>query len=88
MVFHMPVAARIPGVCGVALSETVAVTDSGCETLTAPTRSSEWSRPEPASTCHSTLTPVVSLLDSPASMGRHATRGAADRTSMPGGPRA
>ena len=25
MVFHMPVAARTPGVCGVALSETVAV---------------------------------------------------------------
>lgn len=38
MVFHMPVAARIPGVCGVALSETVAVTDSGCEILTSPTR--------------------------------------------------
>lgn len=39
MVFHMPVAARIPGECGVALSETVLVTDTGCEPLTAATRS-------------------------------------------------
>ncbi len=38
MVFHMPVAARIPGVCGVALSETVVVTESGCDILTSPTR--------------------------------------------------
>jgi Xaa-Pro dipeptidase len=38
MVFHMPVAARIPGQCGVALSETVVVTAAGCEVLTAPRR--------------------------------------------------
>lgn len=38
MVFHMPIAARIPGVCGVALSETVVVTDSGCDILTSPLR--------------------------------------------------
>ncbi len=35
MVFHLPIAARIPGVCGVALSETVLVTETGCESLTA-----------------------------------------------------
>jgi Xaa-Pro dipeptidase len=38
MVFHLPIAARIPGVCGVALSETVLVTETGCEPLTAPQR--------------------------------------------------
>jgi Xaa-Pro aminopeptidase len=38
MVFHLPIAARIPGVCGVALSETVVVTETGCEPLTAPQR--------------------------------------------------
>jgi Xaa-Pro aminopeptidase len=38
MVFHLPIAARIPGVCGVALSETVLVTETGCEPLTASTR--------------------------------------------------
>jgi Xaa-Pro dipeptidase len=39
MVFHLPIAARIPGVCGVALSETVAISASGCESLTATERS-------------------------------------------------
>jgi Xaa-Pro aminopeptidase len=38
MVFHMPIAARIPGLCGVALSETVVVTELGCDILTSPTR--------------------------------------------------
>jgi Xaa-Pro dipeptidase len=38
MVFHLPVAARIAGVCGVALSETVVVTATGCEPLTATSR--------------------------------------------------
>ena len=39
MVFHLPIAARVPGVCGVALSETVAIKESGCEPLTAAQRS-------------------------------------------------
>lgn len=39
MTFHLPVAARIVGLGGVALSETVLVTESGCECLTADNRS-------------------------------------------------
>lgn len=38
MVFHLPNCARIPGECGVALSETVVVTQTGCESLTATGR--------------------------------------------------
>jgi Xaa-Pro dipeptidase len=34
MTFHMPPALRVPGECGVGFSETVLVTDSGCEVLT------------------------------------------------------
>ena len=33
MTFHLPIAVRIPGQCGVALSETISVTESGCEVL-------------------------------------------------------
>jgi Xaa-Pro dipeptidase len=39
MVFHLPIAARVPAECGVALSETVLVTETGCEPLTASERS-------------------------------------------------
>lgn len=39
MTLHLPVAARVVGRCGVALSETVLVTETGCECLTADTRS-------------------------------------------------
>jgi Xaa-Pro aminopeptidase len=38
MVFHLPNCARVPGECGVALSETVVVTETGCEPLTAEER--------------------------------------------------
>lgn len=38
MVFHLPNCARVPGECGVALSETVVVTEKGCEPLTARER--------------------------------------------------
>lgn len=38
MTLHLPVAARVVGQGGVALSETILVTDQGCESLTAPTR--------------------------------------------------
>ena len=31
MVFHMPPAVRIPNVCGAGVSETIVVTESGCE---------------------------------------------------------
>ena len=34
MVFHQPIALRVPGRIGVAFSETVLITDTGCETLT------------------------------------------------------
>lgn len=33
MVFHLPIAMRVPGRYGVSLSETVLVTETGCETL-------------------------------------------------------
>lgn len=39
MTLHLPVAARIVGLGGVAMSETVLVTDRGCESLTATERS-------------------------------------------------
>jgi Xaa-Pro aminopeptidase len=38
MTLHLPVAARIVGFGGVALSETILVTESGCESLTAESR--------------------------------------------------
>lgn len=38
MTLHLPVAARIVGFGGVALSETVLVTDKGCESITADSR--------------------------------------------------
>lgn len=38
MTLHMPIAARVVGKGGVALSETVLVTETGCESLTAQTR--------------------------------------------------
>jgi Xaa-Pro dipeptidase len=34
MVFHQPIALRVPGRIGVAFSETVLVTETGCEALT------------------------------------------------------
>jgi Xaa-Pro dipeptidase len=39
MTLHLPVAARVVGVGGVALSETVLVTETGCVSLTASERS-------------------------------------------------
>ena len=39
MTFHLPSALRIPGQCGVSLSESVLVTSSGCEMLTDHPRS-------------------------------------------------
>jgi Xaa-Pro dipeptidase len=39
MTLHLPVAARIVGVGGLAMSETVMVTDEGCEVLTSQERS-------------------------------------------------
>jgi len=33
MLFHLPIAMRVPGRYGVSLSETVLVTETGCETL-------------------------------------------------------
>jgi Xaa-Pro dipeptidase len=41
MTLHLPVAARVVGVGGVALSETVLVTETGCESLTATSRELE-----------------------------------------------
>ncbi|MFO1089784.1 MAG: Xaa-Pro peptidase family protein [Hyphomicrobiales bacterium] len=38
MTLHLPVAARVVGFGGVAMSETVLVTDAGCESLTAESR--------------------------------------------------
>lgn len=34
MVFHTPLAFRLPGKFGVGISETIRITDSGCESLT------------------------------------------------------
>lgn len=33
MTFHLPISFRVPGKFGIALSETIAITDHGCETL-------------------------------------------------------
>jgi Xaa-Pro aminopeptidase len=38
MVFHTPLGLRVPSQFGVGFSETVVVTDTGCESLTAPSR--------------------------------------------------
>lgn len=38
MVFHTPLAFRLPGKFGVGISETIRITDSGCESLTAMPR--------------------------------------------------
>jgi Xaa-Pro aminopeptidase len=38
MVFHSPMGIRIPGKAGVSCSETWAVTQTGCETLTTTPR--------------------------------------------------
>jgi hypothetical protein len=38
MTFHTPRVLRIPGVMHVGLSESILVTDAGCESLTQPSR--------------------------------------------------
>ena len=38
MVFHTPMTIHVPGKCGVGFSETILVTESGCESLTAQER--------------------------------------------------
>jgi Xaa-Pro dipeptidase len=38
MVFHQPVSLRIPGRVGVGFSDTVLITDTGCERLTTTPR--------------------------------------------------
>ncbi|MFQ5872410.1 MAG: M24 family metallopeptidase [Dehalococcoidia bacterium] len=38
MVFHTPMTIHVPGKCGVGFSETIVVTDTGCESLTAKER--------------------------------------------------
>ena len=38
MVFHQPIALRLPGKVGVAFSETILITDTGCEALTSVER--------------------------------------------------
>lgn len=38
MVFHTPLTIHVPGKCGVGFSETILVTDTGCESLTAQER--------------------------------------------------
>ena len=38
MTFHLPIAMRRPGEFCVGLSETIAVTETGCEVLTEKTR--------------------------------------------------
>ncbi|MEE9325580.1 MAG: hypothetical protein V3U90_08550 [Dehalococcoidia bacterium] len=34
MTFHLPISNRYPGKCGIGFSETILVTETGCEILT------------------------------------------------------